>query len=175
VKNLIFFLIIIVSGFFQTTILNCIGVFGVKPDLLLCCVILAGAFFNRKWALIFSLSAGIIKDIFSSGVLGLNLLLFYVWNYCIVILSRRMSIDDSLVLGVLGFAVVFLNGIIIRFIYLFSGRDIPLGIFLRITLIESVYTALSLSLLIRILNHFRFFPIYKNSLSKNRLDEVKSF
>ncbi len=174
-KNLIFLLIIIVSGFFQTTILNYLGVFGVKPDLLLCCVILSGVFFNWKWALIFSLSAGIIKDIFGLGTFALNLLLFYGWNYLIVILSKRMSIDDSLVLSVLGFAVVFFNDIIIRFIYLSSGRDIPFGIFLRITLIESAYTALVLLLLIKILNYFRFFPIYKNSLAKNWLDETKSF
>lgn len=174
-KNLIFLLIIVISGFFQTTVLNYLGVLGIKPDLLLCCVILSGVFFNRKWSFIFSLSAGIIKDIFSLGSFGLNLLLFYGWNYLIVILSKKMSIDDSLVLGVLGFVVVFLNDIIIRFIYLSLGRDIPLGIFLRITLIEAVYTALVLSLLIKILNYFKFFPIYKNSLAKNWFNEAKSF
>ncbi len=159
-KNLIFLLIIIISGFFQATILNYIGLFGVKPDILLCCVILAGVFFNRKWAFVFSLSAGLMKDIFSLETFGLNLFLFFGWNYLIVTLSKRVSIDDNLVLSVFGFVVVFLNDIIIRFIYLSSGRDIPLGVFFRITLIESVYTALVLFLLIKILDYLKFFPVY---------------
>ena len=155
-----FLLLIFAAGLAQTTILNYIGLFGVKPDILLCCVILASVFFNRKWAFVFSLSAGLIKDIFSLEIFGLNLFLFYGWNCLIVTLSKRISIDDSLVLSVFGFAVVFFNDIIIRFVYLSSGRDIPLGVFFRITLIESVYTSLVLFLLIKILNYFKFFPSY---------------
>lgn len=159
-KNWVFLFFIFAVGFCQATILNYIRLFGVKPDMLLCCVILAGVFFNRQWAFIFSLSAGLIKDIFGLETFGLNLFLFYGWIYLIVSLSRKISIDDSLVLSVFGFVVVFLNDIVIRFIYLSFGRDIPFGVFLRITFIESVYTALVLLLLIKMLDYFKFFPVY---------------
>lgn len=159
-KSWFFLFFIFVVGLAQATLLNYIRFFGVKPDMLLCCVILAGVFFNRKWAFIFSLSAGLMKDIFGLETFGLNLILFYGWIYLIVSLSKKISIDDSLVLSVFGFAVVFLNDIVIRFIYISFGRDIPFGAFLRITCIESVYTAFVLLLLIKMLDHFKFFPVY---------------
>lgn len=159
-KSWIFLLIIFVFGFFQATILNYIGLFGVKPDILLCCVILAGVFFNQKWSFIFCLSAGLMKDIFSLETFGMNLFLFYGWNCLIIALSKKVSIDDDLALSVFGFIVVFLNDVGIRFIYLSLGRDVPIGVFFRITFIESVYTALVLYSLKRILDWLKFFPVY---------------
>ncbi len=174
-KNLFFLLIVIISGFFQATILNYIKVFGVKPDLLLCCVVLAGVFFKRNWAFAFSLFAGMIKDIFGRETFGLNVILFFLWNYFIIELSKKISIDDSPVLGVIMFIVVFCNDIASRFIFLFLGRHIFLGIFLKITLVESVYTVLALLLLIKIFEYFNFFPVYKNAPEKKWIDEAESF
>lgn len=174
-KNLIFLLVIIISGLFQVTILNCIKVFGVKPDLLLCCAVLAGVFFKRSWAFAFSLFAGTIKDIFGQETFGLNVMLFFLWNYLVVELSKKISIEDSPVLGVVMFIVVFCNDIASRFIFLFLGRHIFFGIFLKVTLVESVYTALALLLLLKIFEYFNFFPVYKNAPAKKWIDEAESF
>jgi len=154
-KILIFSAVIIFFCFFQSTILNSIKVFGVKPDLLMICVIVGSVFWGWQPALFFSLLAGLGKDIFGMEALGVNLLLFPLWAYLVYSLSKKVTLDYDLVLVVLVFVAVFLNDILIRFIFLFFKKFISLGIFLRITFIESLYTALALPLVLKALGYLK--------------------
>ena len=141
-KNFIFIAIIIIFGLLQTTILNYVNIFNVKPDLLLISVIIASLFFKPQWAMPLSIFAGILKDIFSVNVFGMNTVLFFLWSFAIIKLSRKISFDSNYVRLVLLFITVILNNIVVRLIFLFLGNFISLGLFLRITFVESLYTAL---------------------------------
>lgn len=141
-KNFIFIAAIIISALLQATILNCVNIFNVKPDLLLISVIIASLFFAPLWAISLSIFAGILKDIFSVNVFGLNSTLFFLWSFLIIKLSRKILFDTNYVRFVLIFIIAILNNIIIRLIFLFFDNFISLGLFLRITFIESLYTAL---------------------------------
>ena len=148
-KNFIFIAAIIIFALLQTTILNCVNIFNVKPDLLLSSVIIASLFFKPQWAISLSIFAGILKDIFSVNVFGLNSILFFLWSFLIIKLSRKISFDSNYVRLVLVFIIAILNNIITRLIFLFLGNFISLGLFLRITFIESLYTALILPLALK--------------------------
>ena len=148
-KNSIFIAAIIIFALLQTTILNCVTIFNVKPDLLLSSVIIASLFFKPQWAIPLSIFAGILKDIFSVNVFGLNSILFFLWSFLIIKLSRKISFDSNYVRLVLVFIIAILNNIITRLIFLFLGNFISLGLFLRITFIESLYTALIFPLALR--------------------------
>lgn len=141
-KNFIFIAAIIILALLQATILNYVNIFNVKPDLLLISVIIASLFFQPLWAISLSIFAGVLKDIFSVNAFGLNSILFFLWSFLIIKLSRKISFDSNYVRLVLIFIIAIVNNIITRLIFLFLGNFISLGLFLRIAFIESLYTAL---------------------------------
>ena len=148
-KIFIFIAVIIIFALLQATILNYVNIFNVKPDLLLISVIIVSLFFKPRWAISLSIFAGVLKDIFSVNVFGLNLILFFLWSLLIIKLSRKMSFDSNYVRLVFIFIIAILNDIITRLIFIFLGNFISLGLFLRITFVESLYTALTFPLALK--------------------------
>jgi len=142
VKNFIFIAVIVIFALLQATILNYVNIFNVKPDLLLISVIIASLYFEPLWAMSLSIFAGVLKDIFSVNVFGMNTIPFFLWSFLIIKLSGKISFDSNYVRSVFIFIIAILNNIITRLIFLFLGNFISLGLFLRITFIESLYTAL---------------------------------
>lgn len=138
-----------ILGVLQVTLLDCFKVFGVKPDLLLIAVFIAVLSLAIKPALSVGLLAGIFKDAFSLTPPGVSTILFPIWVFLIANLCREVSIDDNLTRLLLFFVVVLLNNIISGLVLIYSGVFLPLGIFLRITLLASIYTALILPLILR--------------------------
>lgn len=160
-RNWIFLSCIIFSVLLRATILNHIRLFGVGPDFLMVCVVLASVFWEQKWALFFSLTAGILKDIYSGNPLGMNMVLFSIWSYIIFRLSKKVSIDDKFVLMIFAPLAVFLNCVLIRLIGLAAGKSVSFGIFFRITFIETLYSAPALWLIFVVLDHFKCLTPYK--------------
>ncbi len=148
-RNLIFITTIIIFALLQTTILNYVSIFNVKPDLLLISVLIASLFFKPAWALSLSIFAGILKDILSVNAFGFYSIIFFLWSLLIIKLSRKISFDSNYVRLILVFIIAILNNIILRLIFIFLGNFISLGLFLRITFIESLYTALIFFLVLK--------------------------
>ncbi len=148
-KKMIFMSAIIICGLLQATVLNYINIFNVKPDLLLNSVIIAVLFFEPIWAIFFSIFSGVLKDIFSINAFGIHTILFFLWSFLIIKLSRKISFDSDYIKLALLFIAVIANNIILSLIFLFLGNFISLGLFLRITFIESLYTVLLFSFLLK--------------------------
>lgn len=153
-KKLIFAASIVISALLQTTILNRISIFNVKPDLLLICVIIASLFFSAGWAAFFSILAGALKDITCVNTFGLFTLLFFIFSFLIIKLSRKISFDNDYVKLALVVILVLLNGIVMRLLFLMSGKFISLGIFLRIVTVDSLYTAFVFPLVLSLARNF---------------------
>jgi rod shape-determining protein MreD len=82
-----FFLIFIifVAALLQATIFNYLRIASVKPNLLLALVIYTALYAGERFSFSVGLYAGILEDIFSAGIFGVNALLFAV---CAMLLSR---------------------------------------------------------------------------------------
>ena len=154
-KNWIFLLIVLISGILQVTILDSFKIFNIKPDLLLISVVLCSLLFRPRWAFIFSIFAGIFKDAFSANVFCMNTILFMLWCFIILKLTRQIDIDNNLMRIGLVFIIAIIHNIITGLIFIYSGNFIPLGIFLRSVSLDSLYTAVVLPLVIRIIR-----PVY---------------
>lgn len=142
--------IIIIAGLIQVTFLDYFRIFGVKPDLLFCCAVIAVLFFEPKWALFFGFLSGLLKD--SAGVsgFGMNTVLFSLWSCFIIRLSRKIVIENYFLPSALIFIITLVNALTVRAVFFsFAGITAPPGIFLRITLLESAYTALIFPLVFR--------------------------
>ena len=156
-KNLKILVCLLILALIQSTTLNYFMFFRVKPELMLICLVLLGLFLNWRWALAYSLFLGFLKDIFGVYPFGVNMLLFVFWAYLLKVLSRKVAIEDNLILVALIFILVILNSISNRLILFFCGKIIPLGIFLRVSLIEAVYTAIFMPLVFKAFSYFKFF------------------
>ena len=140
--------ITLILGFFQITCLDYFRIFGVKPDLFLVVVVIAGLSLELRQAVIFGLCAGLCKYIFSVNTFGVDILLFSLWGFVVAKLSRKISIDDNITRVLLLFIIALLQNIISGLLA-YSGNFFPLGIFLRITIVGSLYTAISLPLILK--------------------------
>ena len=146
-KKWVFFLVILVCAMMQPTVLNSIRFFGVKPDLLLICVVIAALEFELKWAIILSVSAGLFKDILGAQAFGFNAILFGLWSVLIIRLKRDISFDNLYMVIALTAVVALAHHLLVGLALVYFGNFIPLGIFVRIIIIEIFYTALCLPLL----------------------------
>jgi rod shape-determining protein MreD len=143
-KNLFFLLALFVIVVIQATVLDYLRVFGVKPDLLIGFAVIISVYSDLRWALFFSILAGLFKDLLGSSGFGINIFLLPLWSYLIWKLSRKISIDDTIGISVTAFLTVLVNDIASHMLYIYLGKYVSLGIFLRIMLIGSLYTALAL-------------------------------
>jgi rod shape-determining protein MreD len=141
----------IILGILQVTLLDNFKVFSVKPDLILIAVFIAALFLNLKFALGIGLLAGLFKDAFSINTFGFSAVFFPVWVVLISELIKRVSIEDNISRILLLFAVAILNNIVGGLILAYSIGFLSVGIFLRITFLGSLYTALIFPLILRIL------------------------
>ena len=142
----------------QVTAMNYLKIFGVRPDLLIAFVVITSIRLNWKIALLFSVLAGLLKDLFGPGGSGLNIFLLPLWGYIILKISKKVSIDDSIGICTAAFLAALLNAIATRLLYSFLGKPISLGIFLRIAFIEPLYTALSLFIFFKAADYIRHNP-----------------
>jgi len=150
-KKLIFLLTIVLLGILQVTLLDHFRLFNIRPDLLLICAVIASLTFNLRTALFFSAFAGIFKDLFVGSAFCINTLLFSLWSFLIVELSRQIPLEEISLRMALMLIVTILHNLASGLLMLSLGNSISLGIFLRILLIETVLTALFFPLVSRIL------------------------
>lgn len=124
---------------------------------MLICLVLLSIFLNWRLAIACGLFLGFLKDIFGAYPFGINMILFVLWGYSLRKLSSKLPLEDEFILAGVVFTLAILNSILNRFIFLFCGRVIPLGIFLRTSFIEAIYTAILLPLIYRAFSYFGFF------------------
>ena len=148
-KVTVLLIIALILGIFQLTFLEYFMIFGIKPDLLLVTVVIAGLFLETRPAVIFGIFAGIFKDIFSLSPFGLNVLLFSVWGVLVAKISRKISREDNIASALLVFIIALLQNITTGLVVIYSGSFVPVGIFLRIVLLGSLYAALTLPVILK--------------------------
>ncbi|MDD5730019.1 MAG: rod shape-determining protein MreD [Candidatus Omnitrophica bacterium] len=147
-RTWLFFLIIFGLCIFQVTWLNNFKVLGVKPDFLLAAVVIVSLNYSWQEAFFLSASSGALKDVFGTGAFGINTFLFSLWSILIILLSRKISVENRSFTLMLMLCVALLNAAFTRLILAFSGNFIRWSVFLRVTIIESVYTTLLLPLML---------------------------
>ncbi len=148
-KNFIF--LILFFTLLQVSLLHYFRVFGAKPDLFLICVVIASLYFEVEYALAMSLLCGILKDTFSIGPFGINTFFLPVLSFLVMKLSRKVVLDNTPVLCAAAFLITFFYDIVSRIALGYLGTAIPFWTFLRISLFESLYTALIFPLAFRLI------------------------
>ncbi|MCK9595130.1 MAG: rod shape-determining protein MreD [Candidatus Omnitrophica bacterium] len=148
-RNLRFSLLILGLAFIQVGISEPLRLFGVKPDLLLISVVVAGIYFEFGWALFFSLFAGILKDVFTAGSFGMSSLFFPVVAFLIIQLNKRLTIENNTSCSV----VVFLSSIVydglVRLLSVYMNDLVSYPVFFRVSILGALYTSIVMFVLLR--------------------------
>ncbi len=141
-RNLFFFLTIIILATLGLNWPISLNFFYCKPDLLLIFMVALVFYADFRTALIFGILAGLAKDIFLPWVLPINTICFSIWSYLVYRLGRQISTEEIYVRLVIVLVVGLLNNFIIGIQSVSTGNIMPPGIFLRNLIMVSVYTSL---------------------------------
>jgi rod shape-determining protein MreD len=150
-KKWIFLLIILFCFFGQAGFPELLRVFGVSADLLFICVVASSLFFGRKTAVLFGLLCGILKDLLDIQIFGIHTLLFTLISLLLAELSRRLSVENNYLAAVIVFLAGLIYAVLARLVFNYIDNVIPLGIFLRIAVLQAIYSAFLFSLFFRFL------------------------
>lgn len=148
-----FIAVLLALAIFQVTLLDTLKVFGAGPDLLLAAGVFAALSFELPAALALNVIAGFLKD--STGILpvGINAPLFALWAFLSAKLSRKITLDTGAAPAVLAFVVCLAHNLAARLLFALFARPLSSsGIFVRVLVLESVYTAAAFYFLQRALS-----------------------
>ncbi|MCG8431406.1 MAG: rod shape-determining protein MreD [Candidatus Omnitrophica bacterium] len=120
---------------------------GVKPDLLLLCAVMAALLFDLRFAVVMSITAGLLKDTLGADTGSVNTVLFVLWASGVSWFSRKISMSDPLFRMVVVAFVTFLHNLSSVLIYAYLGRETPVGLCARIVVTQTLYTSV-ISLLV---------------------------
>ena len=150
-SKLLVSLILILLVVLQSTILDYIKIFNTKPDILLVAIVIISLSFDLKWVLIFSYFTGFLKDILAVLPLGLNTLVLPLLGFLIFRLSKKIVIETNYMITVAIFISLIFENLAVSLLLIPLQLNFSLGIFFRLTIVSSVYTALLFFLLSKII------------------------
>jgi rod shape-determining protein MreD len=124
-KLLIYAGIGIVTLWLQLTVAPLIAPFGYKPDLLLLSVLVIGMRWLEPWLFLYGVWAGLAKDVFSHGALGVYGLSFFAISF----LARYIGVsvyENSIVLGMASvFALSLVHGMLALTLFDWLDPSVP--------------------------------------------------
>jgi len=136
--------IIVVALLIQLTLINSITILGLKPDLILVVVVIFSLLKGEKEGTISGFASGLLQDIFSTGLLGINALVKTVIGFTCGILREKIFHEHILFLiPVITFIASFIQSILIFFLLRTFGIEYNLIWSLKqIALPEALYSSL---------------------------------
>ncbi|MEE8564117.1 MAG: rod shape-determining protein MreD [Atribacterota bacterium] len=136
--------IIVVALLIQLTLINSITILGLKPDLIMVVVVVFSLLKGEKEGTISGFASGLLQDIFSTGLLGINALAKTVVGFTCGILKEKMFSEHILFLiPVITFIASFMQSILMFLLLRAFGLEYGLAWSLKqIALPEALYSSL---------------------------------
>jgi rod shape-determining protein MreD len=136
--------IIVVALLIQLTLINSITILGVKPDLIMIVVVVFSLLKGGKEGTISGFASGLLQDIFSTGLLGINALAKTVIGFTCGIFKEKIFYEHILFLiPVITFVASFMQSILMFLLLRSFGIEYGLAWSIKqIALPEALYSSL---------------------------------
>ena len=136
--------IIVVALLIQLTLINSVTILGIKPDLILIVIVVFSLLKGGKEGAISGFVSGLLQDIFSIGLLGINALAKTVIGFICGILKEKIFHEHMLFLiPVITFIASFIQNILVFLLLHAFGIEYNLVWSLKqVTLPEALYSSL---------------------------------
>jgi len=159
-QSLYFLLLILFALILQTTAFNYLAIYGIKPNLILILVILNGFLRGTREGAFLGFSAGLMQDLVSGGVFGLNALTKLVAGYLAGLGEGRLYRENRVIAAGLTWVCTLGAQLIFYILLLLIDVSVPLvEALVYIILPSAFYNALVV--LIVYMYYYRF---YRSSL-----------
>jgi len=136
--------IIVVALVIQLTLINSVAILGLKPDLIMVVVVVFSLLKGEKEGIISGFASGLLQDIFSTSLLGINALAKTVIGFTCGILKEKIFHEHILfIIPVITFIASFMQSILIFWLLRAFGIEYNLTWSLKqIALPEALYSSL---------------------------------
>jgi rod shape-determining protein MreD len=136
--------IIVITLVIQLTLMNSVTILGLKPDLIMVVVVVFSLMKGEKEGTISGFASGLLQDIFSTSLLGINALAKTVIGFICGILKEKIFHEHILfMIPVITFIASFIQSIIISLLLRAFGIEYNLAWSLKqIALPEALYSSL---------------------------------
>jgi len=136
--------IIVVALLIQLTLINSITIMGLKPDLIMVVVVVFSLLKGEKEGTISGFASGLLQDIFSTGLLGINALAKTVIGFSCGIIKEKIFHEHILfIIPVITFIASFMQSILIFLLLHAFGIEYNLAWSLKqVALPEALYSCL---------------------------------
>lgn len=146
--------IIVVALLIQLTLINSITILGLKPDLIMVVVVVFSLLKGEKEGTISGFASGLLQDIFSTGLLGINALVKTVIGFTCGILKEKIFYEHILFLiPVITFIASLVQSILIFLLLRAFGIEYGLVWSIKqVALPEALYSSLLSPFIFLLLN-----------------------
>ena len=136
--------IIIVALVIQLTLINSVTILGMKPDLIMVVVVVFSLRKGEKEGTISGFASGLLQDIFSTSLLGINALAKTVIGFTCGIIKEKIFHEHILfIIPIITFIASFIQSILVFLLLRAFGIDYNLVWSLKqIALPEALYSSL---------------------------------
>jgi len=136
--------IIVVALLIQLTLINSVTILGLKPDLIMIVVVVFSMLKGAKEGTVSGFTSGLLQDIFSTGLLGINALAKTVIGFSCGIIKEKIFHEHILfIIPVITFISSFIQSILILLLLRAFGIEYGLAWSLKqIALPEALYSSL---------------------------------
>ncbi len=136
--------VIVVTLLIQLTLINSITILGLKPDLIMVVVVVFSLLRGAKEGTISGFASGLLQDIFSTGLLGMNALAKTVIGFFCGIIKEKIFREHILfIIPVIIFIASFMQSILMFLLLRAFGIEYGLAWSLKqVALPEALYGSL---------------------------------
>lgn len=155
-KNFLFFLLLIFfSIFFQSSALNILAIGHIKPDLVLIVACYIGLHWEEETGTCLGFTLGLLQDVFSTGILGLNSFSKTLSGYLCGKASKRLNIKNIIIQVIIIFIFSIVEGILfLSILNIFHLQKKVHETFFQLILPQTIYNFLITPFLFRIIDFF---------------------
>jgi len=133
--------LVIISALYFTKVINIISIKNVLPDFLLILTIFNGIFISPIFGIVFGFSAGILYDVQTLSIIGINSIIYSTAGYLTFIPMKRLEIDNSIISSIIVFVFIIVKLIIFLILSaIFKDNNEIALYFKNIFIIETIYT-----------------------------------
>ncbi len=127
----------------QTTFVEYISIFGVKPDLILAALVCFGAFHGKEKGALLALVTGAVVDLLFGKIFGVNTLMYLYIVILASVVFEYLFEHNILTVGVVTLVLGLLGELVYSLILMLSGQNFGLLMMLKVILPYAIYTALA--------------------------------
>lgn len=145
---------IIVSIILQTTVINYLAIFSIKPELFLIITVYFSLIKGSLSGEVIGFAGGLLEDVFTVNLFGINAFTKTIIGYTVGKLKNKLDLDNFITPFIIVGMVTFLEGVLSYIIRLFFGQEMPFFSSMAMNLGRALYNAVLAPFVFRLLSRF---------------------